>query len=380
MKMLRFVLALVVVLLFAKFTSPVYAFEMRTGDSVLVEHTSTISGSLFVSGSSVDVEGTVNGDVYCAGRNITISGQVDGDVLCVGQTIDITGMVNGNVRIAGQTVNVSGLVKRNATVTGQSVNVTHEGKVAGEFFTAAQLLNVAGTVGKSIGGWAQSMQINGVVTGPVKVATQTLTVSDGAHLSGGLDYTSKSVATISQLATVSGGIVHREPPPTQNTKPVAVTAKPFSPAGSLAGIIFSILVGFLIIKLWPKSTARILNFMTDTPFMTWFVGFIAIMLIPLIGIFLVLTIIGIPFAVILFIVFALLLWVSRIYVGMWLGEHLLDALNVGNSDNKYLQVLVGFIVLWLMFRVPLFGGLVSFLAVVWGLGAIVQVKRLKAKK
>ena len=383
MKYIRCFILILVLGILGLYPSKAYAFEMRAGSAVTVEKTSTISGSLFASGSTIDIQGTVNGDVYCAGQHATISGFVDGDVLCTAQTIDITGTVNGNVRVAAQTLTVSGLIKRNASVVGQSVVVASPGVISGELFAGAQSMSVAGAVGKTLSGAAQSAQIDGKIGGNVDIQSDNLQVGSESRISGNFLYTSKNPAQISNAASISGTITHKEPevkPATEAKRRNPIVTQAASNTGRIAGVLFSLLVGFFIMKLWPKATAKIVDAMTDHALPTWVTGFFSIMIIPTMTLFLILTIIGIPVAILVIMTFIVTLWVSKMLVGMWLGKYLFESVHVGDSTNPYVQYLVGYLVLWFIFQVPFLGGLLSFLAVTWGLGGLVYLFRNRKKK
>ena len=96
-------------------------------------------------------------------------------------------------------------------------------------------------------------------------------------------------------------------------------------------------------------------------------GLLTVVAVPVLLVVLVVTIVGIPLALVGAIVFGLLVWAALIYgrfaVGSWL-------LSLADVDNRWLALLVGLIVLGLAARISWVGGVIDFVVLLLGLGAI----------
>lgn len=322
------------------FLSPlqVQAMDVRSGDSVTVAKDQVVNGSVFLSGTTVTMDGTVHGDVYCAGQDVSISGSVDGDVLCAAQSGVISGQVFGNVRMLGQSVGISGAVARNVTVAVQSLTISSQASVSGEVFYAGQTITVDGTIAKSLEGFTQTSKLaNGKIHGPVSLQV---------------------------------------PDKTEKPKKIVAPKNPW-PASALPSIFVNLVVGLLAVSVFGKFIKRSMDVMTAQTLPTGLVGAVALMATPVAVVVLICTILGIPFAIILLMAYILAILVSRIFVAGVVGAYVLESFQVKQKANALLQMAVGVPLLWFMFKAPIVGGFVGFLAVCWGLGGLIQGFRKK---
>lgn len=357
---ISFFLFLFFVLTASFLAKPAYAMTVRGGDAVYVPKDEVVSGTLFAGGDSVAIDGTLHGDLFCGAQTVVISGTVDGDVFCGAQTIRISGPVGGSVRAGGQTVEIEGPVSRNVMAGGQTVTIGPTASVKGEVLAGAQFLNIYGTV-----------------TGDISAGAETLTFGDNAKVGGSVWYESTSPAAVAPTATIAGTLTQKVPKPEKEMTPVREMKK-VTGGGAvniLWKIIMYIVVAILISVIAPKRTQKILDLMRAKPVPMAVKGFIVLIVVPLIILGLVITIIGIPFAILLGIAYGLILAASRVFAAIWVGEYILAKLRVSKKSNMILNILVGVTVAWVVFTIPAIGGIASFLAVIWGLGAMYESRK-----
>jgi len=109
-------------------------------------------------------------------------------------------------------------------------------------------------------------------------------------------------------------------------------------------------------------------------------GFIALVCVPIAAVILAVTIIGIPLALAVLLLYFLMLIVGYAAVGVMLGDAALgklrsrDAARVGWRVGAAMSAMLA---LALLTRIPFVGGLVTFAALLAGLGAIVLVVRAR---
>ncbi len=360
MKLLaRFLFFIVFILAASVFAAPASAATARGGQAVYIPKGQVVTGTLFAGAkTSVTIDGTVHGDVFCGSQDVIISGTVDGDVICAAQTIRIDGSVGGSVRVAGQSIEVAGPVGRNITAIGQSFTLDPTGTVSGEILAATE-----------------HTFIDGTVKGDISEVVNSLVFGDNAKVKGSVKYQSKNAASLAPTATISGMLVQTTPKP--KSKPPTTEVKRVSKgAGGVVGkIILSLIFGAIIVAIAPKKTAKILDLMKSSPGASMLTGFLAMLVIPMVLILMAITIIGIPFSILLGIVFALALAAASIFASLLAGRFVLDKLNANKKNNMYVNLLVGVPVVGILFTVPILGGLAKFLAAIWGLGAIVKLKK-----
>ncbi len=354
------------------FVGSAQAFDTSTGNQTSLSSDKTTNGSYYAAGNTVDINGTVKGDVFCAGQNVTINGPVEGDVICAAQNITINGAVSGNVRLAAQTVNLNGSIGRNASVLSQMLVTSKDSAITGELMAQSATITLNGTVGGETYGNAQQLTVNGSIGGKVRFAAETVAINSAAKLNDGLEYTSSQKADIKAGAVIAGD--------TKQTIPKAPENKPQgTQTAFLAGFLFSVLSAFVLgaLLLWfaPRFVAGA-SATASRPGFTLLLGFAALVLTPIAAVMVMFTIIGIPAGVLGLVAWGVALYLSRIIAALAFGTVLYRMLNKGKrAFRPYFAGALGILVAYLIFAIPFIGGFAAFLAVLYGLGVIVQALR-----
>jgi hypothetical protein len=85
------------------------------------------------------------------------------------------------------------------------------------------------------------------------------------------------------------------------------------------------------------------------------------------------TVIGFPVAAVMAMLFIVALMLSSLFVSFALGRTIVNLLNV--KTNDMLIFILGFVILSLLFWIPVAGGLIRIVAVSLGFGAILYAVR-----
>jgi len=353
-----------VFILFVSFVPRVHAMTVKSGESTYVSKGEVVTGTLLAAGNAVVIDGIVHGDVLCAGQSITISGTVDGDVLCMAQSIRITGTVGESVRALAQNVDIVGQIKRNVMFAGQTLSVNTPGAVGGEILAAGQNVFVDTKVG-----------------GDMNVAVGALTFGDNARVAGSVRYESAKVAQLASSATIAGTLTQSIPKEMKKPAAPIRAMKKVSPFAMILWkmAIYSVLA-IIVNAVAPKRTKQILDAMKSRPMPTAISGLIVLMIVPLIIAGLAITIVGIPLAILLGIAYGLVIAASRIFAAILAGEYLHANFHTNKQNNMLLTIVLGVPVAWVVFSVPILGGIASFLAVIWSLGAMYVTRKSEMKK
>jgi len=348
------------------------AYDMSTGNQTSLSSDKTTSGSYYAAGNTIDINGTVKGDVFCAGQNVTINGPVEGDVICAAQNITINGSVSGNVRLAAQTVNLNGNIGRNATVLSQVLATSKDSVIAGELMAQSATITLNGIVNGETYGNAQQLTVNGSVGGTVRYAAQTVVISSSAKLDKGLEYTSSQKADIKSGAQITGDTKQIVPKAPENKRQATQTA-------FLAGFLFDVLSAFVLgaLLLWfaPRFVAGASTH-ASRPGFTLLLGFAGLVLTPVAAVMVMFTIIGIPAGILGLVAWGVALYLSRIIAALAFGTVLYRHLGKANRTSRpYAAGALGLLAAYLIFAIPFIGGFAALLAVLYGLGVIVNAMR-----
>ncbi len=344
---------------------PSGAFTVRSADNVTIQDNERIPDTLLTSGQNIIISGDVEGDVFCAGQTVRVTGTVSGDVICAAQTITILGTVDGDVRVAAQTLRVEGTVQRNVTAFAQELLVTPDATIAGEVLTAVQNLLVEGTVNRQLLGSAQRANISGNLGDSVNLQVENLSVQQGASISGDLIYKSEREASIASQGAVQGSIRRSEPE----------AAPPATDEGNQVALRFFSLFSFLALGLglaflFPTPFQKVASLMREKSLASFGWGIITLILTPLLIGLLFITLIGIPSAIILLLLYIIALIVSRLFVALLVGEWIKERLAWSEKTSFISSVVIGVLVSWILFALPVIGGFMSLLFIIFGLGGV----------
>lgn len=139
--------------------------KLRTGDTVTVPAGETVDGDLYLFAGTVTVDGDIDGDLTVFGGQVTLNGTVTGDVLAAAGSVSIGGQVDGDVRTASGQVTVSGVVGEDMFAVGGQASLASSGTVGGDLIAAGGQVTVAGDVAGSIEGSAGTYSRTGSVGG-----------------------------------------------------------------------------------------------------------------------------------------------------------------------------------------------------------------------
>lgn len=280
-------------------------------------------GSLIAAGGDVQVNAPVAGDVIAAGGTVRVNGTVDGKVVLAGGRVDLNGTVQRNVVATGGEVvfGPGARVGRDAVVSGGSF--THQGAVNGTLTVQAGTFTNSGTAG--------TVQYS--ATGNRPAGNQT---GRGPGVAGGIGALIAGIAAVLSLLVTIGYLI----------------------------------LGLLLLALVPTTARAVEARVRERPLPAFAIGLVALIVAVIAGLILLVTVVGVPIAVLgwLFVIAGVML--AGLVVSLALGR--LIAGKTGLGDNIYVPFIIGFVVLNVLYLIPILGGLLKFVVICLGFGAIVM--------
>ena len=323
------------------------------------------TGTYYVSGQNITVDGNVAGDVVCAGQTVVINGAVGGDVICGAQTLTVNGPVSGSVRAVGQVVTVNGTVGRNVTVSAQSFVLGNNSRVGGDVAVAAQITTLSAPIGQAAYLAATKLDLNSTVAGSVTAYVETLSVGSASTVAGNFDYTSQQTFSIDK-SKVQGQIVRHAAMRASDTQSDA--------AAAFRRLLYWIVAGLLgaLLTIWiaPRFVRGVTNAMVTRwrGSLAW--GAVALFAGPPVLILLTLTVVGLPGAAVLGNLWLLAVLTSGLFAGVAVGR-LIWQRDDSNRRALALASLAGIPFVILIGWIPVVSTLVGFIAIIWTLGGMV---------
>jgi len=325
--------------------------KFLSGSTVIVPAGETVPHDLYVAGSTVHIDGRIDGDLFVAGGTVDISGPVAGDLFVAGGNVTITSSVGRHLRLAGGNVTVGGPVSLDLLALAGTLTLNPTARVGGDLVFAGGQTLLDGAVDGSVLGSAQTYSRAGSVGGSEQVT------------------------------------LRREKP------------RP-APAQSLLSLLVEqlqrylgiILIGVLLLLLAPGFLQGAAARLRERPLASLgagvlgFIGFFAAVVALLIG----MVVLAIPLGllglgrvvlalalgvllgtgVLSYLFMLILLFVAAAVVGLTLGRLGLGGRDEPWAQGPYVALLLGVFVIVVLTAIPILGGLLNAVLILFGLGAI----------
>ncbi len=335
------------ILLIVLVTSPVSAKEINDFYST--------------SGNNVKLEDTINGDSAIAGNIIDMIGNIDGIGFIAGETVNVKGSLEYGF-MAGNNITVDGVISKNIYAAGNIITFTKNASIGRDIFLAGNEVVLNGNLDRniSISATRVVLEDNLTINGNIKINASSIVVKNGANIKGELSYNEDINKDISNTANIGKITTYKiEKDSSFNVKDL------------LQSTLNMIIVFLVITIIIPKSLEKSENIYNESNKYAKNIGIGALLLIcvPLISLLLILSNIGISLGIILGLIYGICIYLSYIVSGFILGNLLLGKVMKLNT-NKYLSGIIGIIIIKIVSIIPIFGVLVSILALLLGLGTI----------
>lgn len=349
--------------------------NVRREENVLLQKDEVVNDDYFATGDAVKIEGTVNGDVFAAAGQTTIEGTINGDVLAASGQVTISGPINGDVRIAGGDVILSSPVDGNVTILSGNLLVEENATISGSLNGMIGNARILSTVGKSMHVSGGQITLGSTVEKNVKAAVGKMSLINGAHIKGDLIYISDEDLDISGGALVDGATVEKVLPEQIETRESESKGALFGLIGfgTIFWLINAFIFGALLLGLAPRYTSNVIESMRSRFWMNLLVGFVFLVVLPIVIVILLITVFGIPLALLASVAYLILICLGKIMFALFLGTKAQKYISF--AKNKYVVLLLGLIIYSILTWIPLIGWIIGMIGSLAGIGAILVTKK-----
>ncbi len=298
------------------------AFVFLSDDQVVI--TAPIDDDVIASGGTILVNAPVQ-SLTATGGSIIVNAPVAGDVIAAGGTITIGADVDGKVLAAGGSIGINRTVE-NALLTGGTVVLGSSATVLRDAVISAGSVTNAGTVMRNLSVSANTFENPGTAGAITYEQRQA-----GSNIPGGF-------GLLSLLVTV--------------------------------GFLF---LGVILIQIFPEEFAHVVREVVTNPVIKTIVGFFGVIISALILFVIAITVIGLPIAAVLGMFFLIAVLLSSLFVAFALGDAVVSRLRW--KTGVTVTFVLGFVLLQILYLIPVFGWLVQVGAVSLGYGAFLYALR-----
>ena len=350
---------------------------------VTVAEGEVVNDDLFVGGELVEINGIVNGDVFAGGETVRLNGTINGDLHIAAGIVELAGTVTDDVYIGAGTVRIWDTTIGGSLILGSGEAYLSDATYIGSSLIAgAGLVDTKAKIGRNALIGAGAIAFDSVLGGEARLASGDISVGSNSVVGGDLYYmldADDREIKVSNEASVSGSIT-RLKADADGLKRVKSGASAGWKAFKISFDIFSFLgavaVGLVGIKLFPKQFEEVTKIVKTKTAKSIGIGFlVAVTFVPaVVGIML--TLVGIPFALILLILVILEMYFAKLFVGLSVGSWILPKVGVKKS-SPYGEFIAGLFIIYLAKAIPFIGFFVSVIVLLTGLGAQVIYKKAK---
>ncbi|MFV1998840.1 MAG: polymer-forming cytoskeletal protein [Acidimicrobiia bacterium] len=335
--------------------------SLVTTDIFIVSEQQPLSEDVYVTSLSGKVDGVIDGDLTIFTGDLTITGRVTGSVAVFSTgsvVVEPTGRIDGSLRGAAVNVTVRGEIGGDLFVSGASIVVEDIGSVTRDAMLFGGTARIEGSVGRDVRGRTLRLVVDGSIGGDLDVATQKLEFGPSAEIDKDVLYRSPVEADLDSEAVIGGTITRL---PTQSNFVYGIML-------ALANVVgfFGFLVAGLVV-LWAlrRTSSRAVGAVLTRPISSLLVGVLTVVVFPVVVTVLAITLVGLPLAAIGVLIGAGLFVVGPVPAVTALGNRVL--IRRGGLFGAFVMGAV----LWRLgiWVVPVVGGLIYLLALVWGTGA-----------
>jgi hypothetical protein len=329
----------------------------------------------FAAGGLVNLTDTVAGDAFLAGGHVTVATEVQGDLVAAGGEVSIGGSVGDDLYAAGGNVKVDAMVTGNARVAGGDVEIGPATVIAGAVSLTGAQIEFDGNSHGYLQASGASVRINGQVHGDAEVRSQELVIGPETQIGGKLVYRGPAAPTVPQGAVIAGGIEFHQTDAShylnETHEPIRETV---SWIGKVLWFVGVFVAATLFLLIFPGFSTRAADAIGRDPWRVLGLGLAVLVCVPFVVVMLLITIIGIPLALVVIPLYLLLLFLGWVVTALFVAQRGLGLVRSGQPVTlgwRLVALLLALVALWLVRQVPFVGGLVAFIALLAGIGALV---------
>ncbi len=351
---------------------PVMAFELRCQDDIFLEADKTIDEDLIAIGEHIAVKGEIKGDCIAAARKIFLSGIIEDDITAVAQNISLEGEVGDSFRAAGKTITINARVKGDIAAVGESVTLRDGCIAEGDVVIAGGELQINGKVLKSLKAYGGKIKIRGEVAEDATLRGDRIVLYPGAKIGGNLIYTCANQIELMGDAQIAGDTTWHKPV----IKPRKRTfgAKSYRSRVIIRSLLMLpvLLIGLMLIGISPRLVFVTMDSMHSSPGKTLGFGFVFLVCVPVANAILFVTIVGIPLALIVLLMYFAALYVSSLFAGMAIATKIFGMRGKSGRGILAVGMILGVVTVVFLSTIPVAGGFIRLLLIIFGLGGLVM--------
>jgi len=313
--------------------------------------------NVYTAGGAVTVTSNVTGDLVAAGGNVLVQGDVEEDLMAGGGTVIVNGKVGGDIRIGGGNVTITAAVGGDVLAGGGTITLANSAQVSGDLVLGGGAVLVDAPIAGDVRIGGGSVNINSRIGGDVIIeADQELVFGSKSVITGKIKYRGVKEAVVEEGAQIS------EIEFSKLARKGGAKGAVGGIAGAVVWTIGMIIAGLLLLKFFRRRVRTVVDRAFDRPWLNLGIGFLFAVALPVAGVILLITIVGVYAALILFAWLGLIYLVVSVIAAMFLGATILRWLKK-SEGLRWTTLVLGAVLLMILKFIPFVGWLACL--VIW---------------
>ncbi len=328
----------------------------------------SIGDSRLTAGDDVSLDQPIDGNAFAAGGRVEVLDRVDRSVFVSGGTVTVSGSVGRNLYAAGGEVRIEGSVEGRVRAAGGKVAVAPGARIGESATLAGGTIEVDGTVGGRLRAFGDTIFINGSVDDGVDVAGENIRIGPNARIGGAVKYRSSRDILVDPAAQIAGGVTEMQ----QDRRWLRRMGRGATIVGGATVSLGMVLIGALLILAMPRFSREAAATIRRRPWQSAGTGLLMLLGVPFAVIVLLVTVIGIPLALLLVFGYVLLLLFGNLIAAIFVGDQALERIGREKLDSAWWRVLfmvLALVAIALVKQVPFLGALIVIVLFVSAIGA-----------
>lgn len=334
-----------------------------------------VSAKVLEADNNINFTEKRNSSSFLFGNTISNTGEIDGISVIAGNSINAQGKVSYGA-YAGNIINVSDEVENDLFVAGNAITITKEAKITRDAYIAGSNIVILTDVGRDLYAGGETVDIRGItIHGDAIIDADKVLMDDKTIIEGKLSYYENTTIENLKIASIKE-VKELKRIIEETNKPTFANKAKWEGIKALTGYV-SILVLFLVFPKLRVAFDKTKDGAKEIA-LSAITGLITLVATPIIAIIIMFPVITIPIGLLLLILYAFAIYYASLITSYLIGKYLYS--KATDKENLFISLLIGIIIIRLISLIPIVGGIIKVICLLYGLGKIYSLVRATAFK
>ncbi len=370
------------------------ASQIKGGEEITITEPTT--GNLYIAGEDLTINAKINGDLVAAGGKIIVNDSLMDDALLAAGEIKISGVAKDDIRLAAGKVIIKNNVHGDLVIGGGDIEITDEVTIFGDLIVGGGSVKFSGLVKGITKIYGGEIEFKGIATQEIEMKGGNIDISGefwekssiaaNRLMVHSLAKIKEDITYYSEEGEVDFGNVLQNGASATFASDLKPAFGKFDKATFRKGLLGMAVIRFLSVALLISLTILLFyRFFERTPdylaanyLNNVGIGFLYVIAVPVLAIFSLVSVIGMPVGIILAVLYLFTLALGHVFAAV-MGAYWYEDMQQKNwSKGKLILVAIG---IWAVLKIvgflPVVGWLVAILVAFLGFGTMYQTIRNK---